>query len=224
MRLELELAFKNCTLGERIPILEGVKAMARPKTFDRDDVLERAMQLFWTRGYERTSIQDLVEAMGINRGSLYDTFIDKESLYREALERYRAGNGQGLSRVIERTHTPREAIETYLRQVAATGADALTKRGCFIANTVTEFGASEHPIAEAARGAVRDIEATFAGLVEKGQSTGEIRRDQAPDVLAAYLTTALNGIRVLVKADESKEQLDRVVSLTMDTLNDRAPQ
>ena len=194
--------------------------MARPKTFDRDEVLERAMQLFWSRGYERTSIQDLVDAMGINRGSLYDTFGDKENLYFEALDRYRTNESrQGLSRVVAEIASPSEAIETYFRRVIEGGGKRQGKRGCFVSNTVSEFGTANNRIAESARSAVRDIEAIFTRLIERGQAEGTFRRDQTAEAMAAFLATALNGLRVMVKANERADRLEEVLELTMGALS-----
>lgn len=190
--------------------------MARPREFDRNEVLEKAMQVFWTKGYERTSVRNLVAAMGINRGSLYDTFGDKEGLYLTALERYCTGEarptpaGSGGESALN-------TIRRYFETIAQAGPRA-RKRGCFISNTIAEFGGQGGTITRTARAGVERAEAAFAALVSQGQAAGEIGRSHDPRKLARFLTSSLNGLRLMAKTDAGRAELDDIVEVTLSAL------
>src|SRR5258706_15440178 len=107
--------------------------MARPKEFDRDRALKKAMDVFWQQGYEATSTDDLVRAIGIGRQSRYDTFGDKHRLYLEALRLYGANSGAAFFKRIYESPSPFVAICDYILCIAA-GTSAGRARGCFIVN------------------------------------------------------------------------------------------
>lgn len=190
--------------------------MARPKEFDRSDVLEKAMQVFWTKGYARTSVRELVAAMGINRGSLYDTFGDKQALYLTALELYCTGRARPMPTGSDGESALR-VIRRHFEAVAKAGPRA-GKRGCFISNTIAEFSGQDNTISQAARAGVERIEAALTRLVAQAQSAGEIRRDRDPRTLAKFLTSSLNGLRLMAKANIAKAELDGIVEVTLSAL------
>ena len=193
--------------------------MARPREFDRDEVLEKAMQVFWARGYERTTVQTLVDAMGINRGSLYDTFGDKDALYQAALEHYCAHQaGRTLARMEAGADSPKGAIAGYLHSVAEAAAGA-GRRGCFISNTIAEFGPTNGAIAATARAGVARTESAFLRLIELAQDAGEIGRDRDARALARYLTSSLNGLRMMARAGADRSALDDILSVILATLD-----
>ena len=193
--------------------------MARPKQFERDDVLEKAMQLFWSKGYERTSMQDLVEAMGINRGSLYDTFGDKDALYQLALARYcETESARVLTEIGTETASPKSAIRRYFDWIIDTAMNG-NERGCFISNTVAEFGLANNAIAATAQKGVVRTESAFRLLVEQARHTGEISRRNDPAALARYLTSSLNGLRLMARSTTDRDVLEDVVAVTMSALD-----
>src|SRR3954464_11387329 len=108
--------------------------MARPKEFDREEALNRAMEVFWSRGYEAASVGELVKRMGINRQSLYDTFGDKHSLYLQALDRYREVEGAKLFELLERPGPVKRALRHLFRSVVERSLDDEERRGCFMGN------------------------------------------------------------------------------------------
>src|SRR5258707_14880541 len=116
--------------------------MARPKEFDRDRALMKAMELFWQQGYEATSTDDLVRAIGIGRQSMYDTFGDKHRLYLEALRLYEANSGAEFFKRIYESPSPFVAICDYILCIAG-GTSADRARGCFIVNATNELAASD---------------------------------------------------------------------------------
>ena len=113
--------------------------MARQKEFDRDEVLHRAMEVFWMRGYEGTSIQDLVKYMGINRQSHYDTFGDKHSLFLQSLDRYREIQSRKVFDVLERPGSVKKNLRQLFEEVVTPALSAEGRRGCFVGNSMSEL-------------------------------------------------------------------------------------
>src|SRR3977135_2157179 len=113
--------------------------MARHKEFDRAEALHKAMEVFWSRGYEAASIQDLIKHMGINRQSLYDTFGDKHALYLQALDRYREIESRKLLDLLERCGSVKRALRRLFARVVEGSLCAGERRGCFLGNAMSEL-------------------------------------------------------------------------------------
>src|SRR5437588_11307568 len=113
--------------------------MARQKEFNRDEVLHKAMEVFWTRGYERASIQDLVEHMGINRQSIYDTFGDKHPLCLQALDRYREIQSRKVYEVLDRPGSVNRNLRLLFQKVVDKSLSEEGRRGCFVGNAMSEL-------------------------------------------------------------------------------------
>ncbi|HYX30172.1 MAG TPA: TetR/AcrR family transcriptional regulator, partial [Pyrinomonadaceae bacterium] len=109
--------------------------MARQKEFDRDIVLHKAMEVFWARGYEGASIQDLVKHMGINRQSIYDTFGDKHSLFLEALDRYREIQSRKVFEILDRPGSVKRNLKLLFQEVIDKSLSDKDRRGCFVGNS-----------------------------------------------------------------------------------------
>ncbi len=191
--------------------------MARPKAFDRDEALDRAMQLFWSRGFEATSIQDLVEAMGINRGSLYAAFGDKHALYLAALDRFcrTAGDVEGLLGTALRDSGSAKAAIRRLFLAAAAGG----RRGCMVVNTAVEFCPDSGDIGAHVALAMRRTEAALHGVLLQARASGEIGDRVDAPALARYLTSSLNGLRVMAKATDDHATLSDIVDVTLSVLD-----
>src|ERR1043166_3222598 len=113
--------------------------MARQKEFDRDEVLHRAMEVFWTRGYEGASLQDLVKHMGINRQSIYDTFGDKHSLFLQALDRYREIQSRKVFEMLDRPGSVKRNVRLLFQQAVDKTLSEEVGRGCFVGNAMSEL-------------------------------------------------------------------------------------
>ncbi|MBP5858889.1 TetR/AcrR family transcriptional regulator [Marivibrio halodurans] len=191
--------------------------MPRTKSFDPDRVLDRAMRAFWARGYEATSVEDLVAATGINRASLYGTFGDKHALFLKALEHYgEIGLLAGLA--LEDTDRP---VPDVLRDLF----DRLIARclemrgiGCLVTNTVCEFGTRDAAISESARRALARMENALDLLVRRGQERGEIAADESPRAIARFLLNTMQGMQVLAKVNPDARALSQIADRTLGTL------
>lgn len=169
--------------------------MARQKEFDREAALDRAADVFWSRGFEGTSIRDIVEATGVQKQSLYDTFGDKHALYLAALHRY-AEQGDAMIATLE---NPVPNTLTILRGVMhRLAADTCeSPRGCMLVQAVSELGPHDDEVGELAQANVTALEKSLAGLIRRGQSRNEIRDEVAPKAAARMLITLMWGVRSL---------------------------
>ncbi|MER5523361.1 TetR family transcriptional regulator [Streptomyces sp. NPDC002677] len=175
--------------------------MARTKEFDPDAALRSALELFWRRGYEATSMADLVAHLGIGRASLYATFGSKRDLYLKALERYQQDRLPPLLRDLSRPGPALPAVRALIRQYAAeSAADDLRLRGCLVTNTAAELAAHDPA---AARSVEHDWDRVETGLhmtLARAQAQGELPADRDPLALARTLLVLLQGLRVVGKA------------------------
>jgi TetR/AcrR family transcriptional repressor of nem operon len=193
--------------------------MARPREFERDVVLDRAIDVFWTRGYERTSIQDLVDSMGIQRGSLYGAFGGKQQLFLEALDRYEERFYRTMVSALSDARPVREQIARIFRDVVLDCACDSGSRGCFITNTAVALAEGDEKTASRVRQNLRRVEDAFANALSK---TDEVSRQHEPRALARFLTNALQGLRVLSRCCVDVAILEDVVNVTLSILDDPA--
>lgn len=192
--------------------------MARPKEFDPDEALDKAMHVFWHKGYEATSMEDLLSAMDINRGSLYATFGDKRALFLKAMDRYCAGGGVG-SRISILTQ-PGPALPLIRRFIGAMlefGLSDPQRRGCLITNTVMELAPHEKDIARKVSGRLQMAEEAFFTLLTRAKHEGELAQEKDPRALARFLTTMMQGTIVMIKAgipaDQVRQTADTALSI-----------
>ncbi|MFC4018442.1 TetR/AcrR family transcriptional regulator [Micromonospora sp. GCM10011542] len=191
--------------------------MGRPRTFDIDTAVDRAMELFWRQGFEATSTEDLVESLGIARGSLYKAFGSKEQLYALALRRYCQRHAVGLTEVLDRAEQVRPAIRAVLLElVEADLADP--ERGCLLVNAATERSAHPDTVLQVSR-TMGQVESALAGALERARVRGEIAADKKPQELAQFLTTFLQGLRVMGKARADRAFLDNAVEVALGVLD-----
>ncbi|MCB1758222.1 MAG: TetR/AcrR family transcriptional regulator [Gammaproteobacteria bacterium] len=171
--------------------------MARPIQFDRDQVIDRAMQAFWDQGYCATSISSLVQATRLNPGSIYAAFKSKEGLFLAALDRYGEQSLIRLSRTLESAASPLQGIRDYLRQLAASSADPEHARGCFLVNSVLELAHRDDKVRQHVNRHFGAIEACLKGALQESQRRGELAAAKDPEALAACLMSGIWGLRVL---------------------------
>jgi len=173
--------------------------MAGVKHFDRGEVLDRAMALFWRRGYEATSIRDLVEATGINRGSIYGTFGDKRELFLAVLDHYSEKVGQPLMAELS-DPDPRRAIERMLDSIIRRTSDPRFPRGCLNTNTSVECPASGDEIARKITEGFGQQESAIYGVLRRAQAEGSLASTLDPRALARFFMGVAHGLNVVSKA------------------------
>ncbi|MFC7328314.1 TetR/AcrR family transcriptional regulator [Marinactinospora rubrisoli] len=181
--------------------------MARTKEFDPDAALRAALELFWRRGYEATSMADLVEHLGIGRASIYATFGSKRRLYQRALEHYAEIRDPDPVTVLSQPGpvlpAVRALLETYTRQMI----EDETRRGCFVVNTAVELAPHDGKAARSVAAAWAEIETALVSALVRARAQGELPPDRDPHALARFLLVMLQGIRVVGKGDPDPARL-----------------
>lgn len=191
--------------------------MARPRNFDADTVIDRAMDQFWSYGYANTSPAQLADATGIGKGSLYNTFGSKRALFDQALERY-GHNGVAMAEdYMSRPGTTRDCLRAYLRAAVDLDFTTPVRRGCLAVNTAAEFGGQDPAITEALRGIERRIVATLAARIDRGRRDGDVDAAVDPGAVAALLFTTSAGLRIMAKTNDTPE-LYRLVDVALTVL------
>ncbi|MGW6917504.1 TetR/AcrR family transcriptional regulator [Kitasatospora sp. NPDC054939] len=181
--------------------------MARTKEFDPDAALQSALELFWRRGYEATSMADLVEELGIARASIYGTFGSKRELYLRALERYGELNEPLLLAELSQPGPVLPAVRGLVRRYAAESAEDSLKRGCFIANTAVELAPHDPVVARRVETSWGCLETMLSGALVRAGAQGELPAGRDPQALARMLVVLLQGMRVVGKTGEGAVRL-----------------
>jgi TetR/AcrR family transcriptional repressor of nem operon len=191
--------------------------MGRSREFDENVVLQKAMELFWEQGYEKTSMNDLVDHMGIHRRSLYDTFGDKHTLFLKTIDFYNEVIKNKLQAGISHAETPKQAIQ-FIFDSTIEGYEN-KPGGCLIVNSATELALRDEEVEKKTEAAFMQTEQVLAELIRKGQQTGEISCDYDAEILSEILQNTLLGIRVLARTSASKEKMHRIADFFMNLLN-----
>ncbi|HSF07501.1 MAG TPA: TetR/AcrR family transcriptional regulator [Methylomirabilota bacterium] len=185
--------------------------MGRPREFKDDVVLDRAMRVFWTRGYEATSVQHLVTRMGIQRGSLYGAFGDKRGLFVAAIDRYDRVVTAKLLAALEAEASGKAAIRRFFRLKVELALAPGRPRGCLVTNSATELAAHDRRTASKVGSVLAKIEAGFHRAVVRAQKAGEIDRARSPRALARFLTSSAQGLSVMAKTFPERAVLEDIV-------------
>lgn len=196
--------------------------MARPKEFDRDLALQKAMMVFWEKGYAATSAADLVQAMGIGRQSLYDTFGDKHQLYLEALALYSEASVAELVQSM-RAARPLEAIEAMLMAFAAR-PEQQNALGCMGINSICELGLQDEAVNAVRARSGAPLRASLMALLEQAKAAGDA--DPALDAAAGadFILATLAGMKVIAKGGTDAQALRSVGALAVQALGRGSPQ
>lgn len=192
------------------------KSRGRPKVFDKESALDKAMVLFWQHGYEATSMAHLVEATGAKAPTLYAEFTNKEGLFKAVLDRYLARVTKLRENCLRcDNRTLEEALEDYLNLVAKLFTDKETPAGCFMICTSSVLAVSSADISEMIKARQSMLEATLLKFLEQHQRKGEIPATTCVRNLAKYLCCIVQGMSVSAREDASYEELMQIVNTTL---------
>lgn len=191
--------------------------MARPRTFEIDDALDAAIEAFWERGYEATSMADLMAAMGLQKGSIYKVWADKRTLFLAALGRYLDRGLEGLCGLAASDPDPEKALAALLGHF--TGTCERTKRGCLALNTVVELGPHDDETAALLATHHQRVIGVFAELVRRGQEAGRFRADVPAEELAGFLFVVVTGMLTRSKGAAFAGEARRTAELALAALH-----
>ncbi|NJL00708.1 MAG: TetR/AcrR family transcriptional regulator [Spirulinaceae cyanobacterium RM2_2_10] len=193
--------------------------MARHRTFDREEVLTKAMQTFWHKGYAATSMQDLVDSMGINRGSLYNTFGDKHSLFLAAIAHYDEQVVKQAVARLEADNAGKLAIAEYFYTLVERAINDSERRGCLATNSAVELCIHDQEVATRVTANLSRVERALKCALKSAQQQGDLTPERDLDALAQFLLCTLQGLRVISKLRPERELLHSIVRTALSVLD-----
>ncbi|MBA8881930.1 TetR/AcrR family transcriptional regulator [Phyllobacterium myrsinacearum] len=193
----------------------------RPREFDRDQALAKARDAFWTRGYEGTSMSDLVSALGLASARIYAAFGSKEDLFREAIALYEAREGGFATRALAEEPTARRAIERILLEAIKTYTRPDQPQGCMVVSAATNCAAENDRVSNWLAELRRTRTASIIERLQKATVEGELKPDTDVQVLGDYYAGILHGLSVQARDGVGKERLTAFVPIAMQALDAR---
>lgn len=192
--------------------------MGRLKEFDQDKAIDGAVDCFWARGYEATSVRDLAARMGIGGASLYNAYGGKRALFVAALERYANRSSRERIARLEATGQPRQAIEAFLAEIIDRSLKDRARKGCLLVNSALDVAPHDAEIGKVVAGYLEEIRAFFQRNIEAARRAEQVPRDIDAAGVSAHLLGILLGIRVLARTRPDRALLDSVVRPALDLL------
>jgi TetR/AcrR family transcriptional repressor of nem operon len=188
--------------------------MARPKEFDPERALIKAMNLFWRLGYEKTSVEALMREMGIARQSLYDTFGDKRALYLKALAFYRDRTNGAMQRMLESTPSVKAGFAGLLYGLAAETREQ-HERGCLLLSANLQRDPKDVVVNELLRDNQARVEAIFDSALRRAQKNGELSSTEDPAALARFFVVTVQGMRTIARLRSDRRALEQVARVAL---------
>ena len=192
--------------------------MARSKEFDRDAALAGALEVFWTKGYEGASTDDLLKGMKIGRQSMYDTFGDKQALFLESLRCYHKLDNKNFFDHLGDNPSPLDVLHGFLAIFTRRSAEE-NARGCMGINATTTLGSAQPEVTALARGTATSVQTMLAGLVEAAKERGDLSKSVNATAAAGFLYATLQGLTVRAQAGASRDELAAVADFAIKALS-----
>ena len=185
--------------------------MGRPIEFDKDEVLEKAMHVFWQKSFESASLQDLIEAMDLSKSSFYQSFTSKQDLYLKCLDNYQNKQIANLIENLAKAKSSKEFIEGMFAEVIATANIESGKFGCFLLNATNEFPFGDVNLSPFINKSFQKMEVVWQIAIKQAQEEGDIPAEKDASALASYLLSSMTGLRTMIKAGTSPQSLRKIV-------------
>lgn len=196
--------------------------MARPKEFDPDRALAKAMHLFWRLGYENTSMEALMKEMGIAKQSLYDTFGDKRALYMKALTHYRDQTNNQGQKMLNEIPLVRDGFAKLLYGIAAETREQ-HERGCLLLSANLQRDVKDAVIRDFLRDNQTRVEAIFREALVRGQKQGELSLQEDPAALARFFIVTIQGMRSMARLKSDRKALEEVARVALGVFGSSNP-
>lgn len=197
--------------------------MARPRTFDEDEAVDRALRLFWERGYEGTSVRDLGAELDLRPGSLYAAFGDKHGLFLRALDHYSEGQVEGLCTLLAGEGPILPRLRALLEGIAEALVAGEQPSGCFMVTATSELVPRDAETTQRAQETFARIDGTLEAALERARAAGEVPAGLDPRAAAGFLTTIMQGLQIAAKADPQHPRVRATVDLALATLTGAPP-
>ncbi len=194
--------------------------MARQKEFDKDQALEKAMHQFWQKGYEATSVRDLIQALGISSSSMYDTFGDKQAIYLAALQKYRTIEYALFAQMLSDSTSLQETIQLLFDRLIDNLLADEDQRGSFTVNAIIELGARDPQVADQIQQHFTDISQLFAIYINKAQQDGKLSNKHNPADLARFLLYNMYSLSSMVRIHPNRTQMEGISTVVVSILEE----
>lgn len=193
--------------------------MARPKEFDSEEALEKAIDLFWDKGYSACSMQDVVEKLGLSRSSIYETFGDKRQLFLASLKKYQQEGADAMRHKLGTTQDIRQTFKDMFYAFLPAGSNDCSKKSCFMVNAGIELAPHDPEIAALVEANSREIEEILRTAIQKGQDAGQISRSLDALSLARFIFATLSGLHVFgASGTADRTKLEDVIKVALSVL------
>lgn len=193
--------------------------MARTKEFDEEKALDKAIEIFWHKGYNGTSAQDLVDHLGISRSSMYDTFGDKQKLFVKSLKRYQKQNQDAITHLFNFSENIKDTLQDIFKQAVIESLEDRITKGCFMVNSSVELAMHDSEIAKIVQDNSDTMINIFKDAIQKDQDQRQISAKTDAKVLARFIFNNYSGIRVLARTGEMDKQVyDDIVKAILSLL------
>jgi len=193
--------------------------MARPRSFNKETVLDQVMILFWEKGYGATSMMDIQKTTGLKPGSLYECFGDKHSLFLETIARYR---DTVIRRRLDKLVAPgpaRARLEEFFEDLIEFSLGEGKKLGCLMSNSAIELAQHDEETRDVVQDNLVEVAEAFCEVVRDGQIRGEFSSDEAPEDIARFMVSTVQGLRVMAKSSTTRETLTTTLRLALKVLD-----
>ncbi|KKL54187.1 hypothetical protein LCGC14_2267910 [marine sediment metagenome] len=188
--------------------------MPRKKTFIPEQALDKAMYIFWEKGFDNTSLPDLLTTMGISRQSMYDTFGDKRKLFIQVMDRYEDNMKEAMAQLLTSHDTSLDAIKGHFRSTLATINLQPKRKACLMANTAMELAFKDEVIISKVKNYMEMYMKAFLHALAVAQKNNEISKSVNIEALAKYLTTNLHGLGIMAKCGATEDDLNDIIGVT----------
>ena len=192
--------------------------MARTREFDEIEVLDKALELFWQKGYTATSANDLVKGLGLSRSSIYSTFGDKRTLYLRTIDQYKKRYGNAMIQMVEQSNDLLKTIEQLFQMIIEQDINAKVPKGCFLVNSSVEMSPHDEQISRIVCNHEDHIKKALESAILNGQEKGQISKKHSAKSLAPFLYNSISGLRVAMKSKIGKETLNNVIKVNLSVL------
>lgn len=193
--------------------------MSRSKEFDTEEVLEKAISLFWEKGYSACSMQDVVEGLGLSRSSIYETFGDKRQLFLAALKKYQQEGLESMRQKLGTATDIRQVFKDIFYSVLPPALDEPSQKGCFMVNAGIELAPHDPEIAVIVRANNLEVEVIMTEAIQKGQDTGQISQGLEALSIARFIFATLSGLRVSAASGTAdREKLEDIIKVALSVL------
>ncbi|RUT02821.1 TetR family transcriptional regulator [Dulcicalothrix desertica PCC 7102] len=193
--------------------------MGRPKEFDREEVLQKALYTFWEKGYDATTLPDLLESMGINRSSFYNSFGDKQTLFREVMSLYYQQIGIKRLAILHKAKSIKQGLWDYFNHNIDVAVAEYNPGGCLLTNTATNLKTIDEQVTKHIVQGVDRLEQALFNLLEKGQQSGEIAPNKDIKAIARLMISVSYGLNIAARIHSDREMLLDMVKAALSTLD-----